>query len=145
MVFNRNLGCRGGQELHVAASQLAVESLLETLRLAIELLAGNFHADLDFQHDTIDIDAHQRGLGFRNVHAGDAAAFVKRFGNDADQFPSSRLEPAPGMMPRGNTVIRGAAICPESYQNQTCQDPAAPPMQFGRTPRKRTKTPVTPL
>ena len=51
-----------------------MESLFEALRLAIELLAGHFHADLDFQHDAVGIDAQQRGLGFRDVHAGDVAA-----------------------------------------------------------------------
>ena len=56
LVFNRNLGGRRGQELHFAAGQLAVESLLETLRLAVELLAGHFHADLDFQLNAVGID-----------------------------------------------------------------------------------------
>ena len=92
--------------------QFTVEALFETLRLAIELLAGHFHADLDFQHDAIAVAAQTQVL----VSVMFTAMTRPLSSSDSvtpDQFPGSGLEASPGMMPVGNTgFLRGAPCAP---------------------------------
>ena len=43
-------------DFQVGTEQLAVKTLLDALRLGVELLAGHLHADFDFQADAVAVD-----------------------------------------------------------------------------------------